>query len=92
MKRLFFFLNAVCVFALLVGNAAASLARGLAGSLAFAAAAVFCALAKVPGGEGLNMCHDEVSFRRMNDLKTHTMYHSSGKLSNQGFRLLYRMK
>ena len=45
------------VFASLVGDAAAGLARGLAGSLAFAAAAVLRALAKVAGFNGSNMLH-----------------------------------
>jgi hypothetical protein len=45
------------VLADLVGNAAAGLASGLARSLAFAAAAVFGALAKITGLNGLNMLH-----------------------------------
>ena len=45
------------VFALLVRNAAAGLARGLAGSLAFAAAAVFRALAEIAGLQCLDMFH-----------------------------------
>ena len=45
------------VFALLVRNAAAGLARGLAGRLAFAAAAVLRALAEIAGLQGLDMFH-----------------------------------
>ena len=46
---------------LLVGNAAAGLAGRLAGSLAFAAAAVLGALAKVLGLQGLNVVHHGTS-------------------------------
>jgi hypothetical protein len=46
------------VLALLVGDTAAGLARGLAGRLAFAAAAVLRALAQITGVQGLNMFHD----------------------------------
>ena len=45
--------------ALLVGNAAAGLASGLAGSLALAAAAVLGAFAQVTGFDGLNMLHSD---------------------------------
>ena len=45
------------VFALLIGDAAAGLARGLAGSLAFAAAAFLGALAQIAGRQCLNMRH-----------------------------------
>ena len=48
----------VLVFALLVGHAAAGLASRLAGGLAFAAAALFGALAQVPGGDGLDPLHN----------------------------------
>ena len=51
-------LLAFFVLASLVSNAAAGLASGLAGSLAFAAAAVFRALAKVAGAYRLNILHD----------------------------------
>ena len=51
-------LLAFLVLALLVGNAAAGLASGLAGSLAFAAAAVLGALAQVLGLEGLDVAHN----------------------------------
>ena len=40
-------LESILVFTLLVGDAAAGLASGLAGSLALAAAAVLSALAKI---------------------------------------------
>ena len=43
--------------ALLIGNAAAGLASRLAGSLALAASAVLCALAKVLGLNSLDMLH-----------------------------------
>ena len=45
------------VFTLLICDAAAGLAGGLTGSLAFAAAALLCALAKIAGLDGLNMTH-----------------------------------
>lgn len=48
----------VLAFALLVCDAAAGFACGLAGSLAFTAAAVLCACAKVLGCEGLDVLHD----------------------------------
>jgi hypothetical protein len=44
--------------ALLICNTAARLAGGLAGSLALAAAAVLCALAKAACLDGLDMTHD----------------------------------
>ena len=43
--------------ALLVGNAAAGLASGLAGSLALAAAAVLSAVAEITGLDGFNVLH-----------------------------------
>ena len=46
------------VLALLVGDAAAGLASGLAGSLALAAAAVLGALAQVTGLKSLDSFHD----------------------------------
>ena len=45
------------VFALLVSDAAAGLASGLARSLAFAAATVLCAVAEVASFESLDMFH-----------------------------------
>jgi hypothetical protein len=45
------------VFALLIGNAATGLAGGLAGSLAFTAAAVFGALAKVTRFQRFDVFH-----------------------------------
>jgi hypothetical protein len=45
------------VLALLVGYTAACFARGLAGGLAFAAAALFGAFAEITGVQGLNMFH-----------------------------------
>jgi hypothetical protein len=45
------------VFALLIGNAAAGLASRLAGSLAFAAAAVLGAFTQVTGFKSLDMFH-----------------------------------
>ena len=47
------------VFALLIGDAAAGLASGLAGSLALAAAAVLGAVAQITGFDGLNMLHGD---------------------------------
>ena len=47
----------VRLFALLVCNAAAGFAGRLAGSLALAAAAVLCALAKVAGLDGIYVFH-----------------------------------
>jgi hypothetical protein len=44
--------------ALLIGNAAAGLAGRLTGSLAFAAAALLGALAKITGIQSLNMLHN----------------------------------
>ena len=44
--------------ALLVCNAAAGLASGLAGSLALTAATVLCAVAQVAGLDGLDMLHN----------------------------------
>ena len=45
------------IFARLVCNTAAGLASGLAGSLAFAAAALLRAFAKVAGFNGLDVLH-----------------------------------
>ena len=45
------------LLALLVGDAAAGLAGRLAGGLALAAAAVLCAVAQVPGLDGLDVFH-----------------------------------
>jgi hypothetical protein len=47
----------VGVLTLLVGNAAAGLAGGLAAGLALAAAAVFGALAEIPGFQSLDSLH-----------------------------------
>ena len=54
------------VLALLVCDTAAGLACGLAGSLAFAAAAVLCALAKILGLQSLNVVHRGTSDRDAN--------------------------
>ena len=53
----FFLCLAISVFALLICNAARGLAGRLAGSLAFAAAAVLCAFAKVTGFQSLDSFH-----------------------------------
>jgi hypothetical protein len=45
------------VFAILICNAAACFASGLARGLAFAATAILCALAKVTGLDSLNVLH-----------------------------------
>ena len=59
-KTLFGFLFSL-LLALLVRNAAAGLAGALAGSLALTAAAVFRALAQVPGLQRLNVFHGNTS-------------------------------
>ena len=51
----------ILAFALLVSDTAAGLAGRLAGGLAFAAAALLCALAKIAGLDGLDSCHFETS-------------------------------
>ena len=51
----------LCVLALLICNTAAGLASRLAGSLALAASALFCALAKVTGLDSLDMLHNSTS-------------------------------
>ena len=48
------------VFALLVRDAAAGLAGGLARGLAFAAAAVLGAFAQIAGVQGLNVLHNKI--------------------------------
>ena len=60
------------VFALLIGDAAAGLARGLAGSLAFAAAAVLGAFTQIAGVQGLNVLHDKI----LPNTKFGLFYHS----------------
>ena len=55
----------VSVLALLVGNTAAGLACGLAGSLALAAAAVLGAGAQVTSLKSLDLFHDKISNLRM---------------------------
>ena len=45
------------LLALLIGDTAAGLASGLAGSLAFAATAILCAFAQITGFDGLNVFH-----------------------------------
>jgi len=47
------------VLTLLVCNTAAGLASGLAGSLAFTAAAVLCAFAKIASLKSFDMFHNE---------------------------------
>ena len=47
------------VFALLVCNTAGGLASGLARGLAFAAAAIDCALVQIAGFDGLDSAHCE---------------------------------
>ena len=69
-------LLALLVLALLVGNAAAGLASGLAGSLALAAAAVFCALAKVLGLQSLNVAH-KWHLRSAGNISMRTFYQIS---------------
>jgi hypothetical protein len=50
--------RSVLCFAALISDRAAGLARGLAGSLALAAAAVLGAVAQVTGLDGLNAVHN----------------------------------
>ncbi len=50
---------ALGVLALLISDAAAGLASGLAGSLAFSASALLGAFAQIPGGHGFDMAHWE---------------------------------
>ena len=54
-------------FALLVCDTAAGLACGLAGSLAFAAAAVLCALAEVAGVQSFDMFHTVTFYPKILD-------------------------
>ncbi len=56
-KKLFL----VLAFALLIGDAAAGLASGLTGSLAFAATAVLGARTEIFGLDGLDMLHVDAS-------------------------------
>ena len=51
----------ILILTLLVGNGAGGLAGRLTGSLAFAAAAVLCALTEVAGLEGLDSFHGFIS-------------------------------
>ena len=53
----FEFVQLLVVLALLIGDAAAGLASGLARSLALTATAVLCALAQITGLDRLNMFH-----------------------------------
>ena len=65
-------------FALLVGDAAAGLAGRLAGSLAFAAAAVLGALAQVTGFDGLDVFHNGLP---PPIIVTEIMAHSAAKVN-----------
>ena len=56
----FFISLLLCLFALLICDAAAGLASGLARGLALTAAAVLCAVAEITGFDGLDMFHDSV--------------------------------
>jgi hypothetical protein len=49
------------LFAVLIRDAAARLAGGLARGLAFAAAAVLCAFAEIAGLNGFDLDHDDAS-------------------------------
>ena len=63
------------VFALLVSDAAACFASGLAGSLAFAASAVLCAVAEVASLESLDMFHFSILRKiRLQDIITYRIY------------------
>ena len=52
------YLFSVLVFALLISDAAAGLASGLARSLAFAATAILCAFAEITSLNGFDMFHN----------------------------------
>ena len=56
------------VFALLICNTAGGLASGLAGCLAFAAAALYSAFAEVTGFDSLDMYHDESPFMKYSEI------------------------
>ena len=60
MRRHFVLQLLFLAFALLVCDTAAGLACGLAGSLAFAAAAVLSGLAKILSSESLDVLHEYV--------------------------------
>ena len=55
-------------FALLVCDAAAGLACGLAGSLALTAAAVLCAVAQIAGVQSFDMFHTVTFYQKILDL------------------------
>jgi hypothetical protein len=59
------------VLALLIGDTAAGLASGLAGSLAFAATAILRALTQIAGLDGLNVFHDSNLHKKC----SHSCYH-----------------
>ena len=52
-----YFLLAFLILALLISDAAAGLASRLAGSLAFAASAVLCAVTQISGFKSLDVFH-----------------------------------
>ena len=56
----FFISLLLCLFALLICDAAAGLASGLARGLALAAAAVLGAVAQVAGFKSLDVLHDNI--------------------------------
>ena len=60
-------LLSVSVLALLVGDTAAGLASGLAGSLALAAATVLSAVAQIAGLDGLDMFHNFTFYKNLTE-------------------------
>jgi hypothetical protein len=66
-------LLSVSVLALLVGDTAAGLASGLAGSLALAAATVLSAVAQVTGLDSLDMLHNFTFYNTKLCIKFSTM-------------------
>ena len=77
-------------FALLVCDTAAGLACGLAGSLAFAAAAVLCALAEVAGVQSFDMFHTVTFYPKILD---YTLAYRLMRVNERrGFLLVFRTK
>ena len=65
----------LCILALLICNSAAGLASRLAGSLAFAATAVLCALAKILGFDSSNVFHNNTSVFKFYHYVIHCITH-----------------
>ena len=74
------------ILALLICDTAAGLASGLAGSLAFAAAAILRALTQIAGLDGLNVFHGNNLHKKC----SHLCYHNqSSKSTRQRKIILY---